>query len=107
MQIKSPLSKKERVFLYRITPRLRSGYTPRLGSSTARRAKPRRELHCRYTLTPRLRSVSTRRETIIHTLPLGFARRAVDERSRGTISDLLSLIFRNLNSSKTYDTKNP
>ena len=29
------------------------------------------------------------------------------ERSRVTISDLLSLIFRNLNSSKTYDTTNP
>ncbi len=38
---------------------------------------------------------------------LGTARRAVDERSQGSISDLLSLIFRNLNSSKTYDTKNP
>ncbi|MEN9828766.1 MAG: hypothetical protein RJA11_1382 [Bacteroidota bacterium] len=51
--------------------------------------------------SPRLRSVSTRlRSGCNHHAPFV-------ERSRGSISDLLSLIFRNLNSSKTYDTKNP
>jgi hypothetical protein len=51
--------------------------------------------------SPRLRSVSTR-------LRSGCNHHALFvERSRGSISDLLSLIFRNLNSSKTYDTKNP
>jgi hypothetical protein len=51
--------------------------------------------------SPRLRSVSTR-------LRSGCNHHALFvERSRGSISDLLSLIFRNLNSSKTYDTKYP
>ena len=50
--------------------------------------------------SPRLRSVSTR-------LRSGCNHHALFvERSRGSISDLLSLIFRNLNSSKTYYTKN-
>ena len=57
--------------------------------------------------SPRLRSVSTRLRSVSTRLRSGCNHHApFVERSRGSISDLLSLIFRNLNSSKTYDTKN-
>jgi hypothetical protein len=59
-------------------------------------------------VSTRLRSVSTRLRSVSTRLRSGCNHHALFvERSRGSISDLLSLIFRNLNSSKTYDTKYP
>ena len=58
-------------------------------------------------VSTRLRSVSTRLRSVSTRLRSGCNHHALFvERSRGSISDLLSLIFRNLNSSKTYYTKN-
>jgi hypothetical protein len=85
------------------SPRLRSVST-RLRSVSTRLRSVSTRLR---SVSTRLRSVSTRLRSVSTRLRSGCNHHALFvERSRGSISDLLSLIFRNLNSSKTYYTKN-